>query len=128
MEINVDNFFIVTKIEIVFTKLLPISNQHYKYFKIIVNRDLNSIYNIGCFYIWISTDTNIFPRCIAVTDNIIYLNFDVFNYAKNIKVGDTVFITGGLFNIFDNKEQFWKFLANTDNLTLDQINIITKLI
>ena len=128
MEINVDNFFIITKIESCTTKPISKYFSFSRYFKITVNRDLNSIYNTGCLYLWINTNTNIFPRCISFTNNVIYLSFDIFNYIKNLKDGDTVFITGWLFNIFNNKEPFWNFLANNDNLTLDQINIITKLI
>ena len=65
------------------------------------------------------------PIYACVTNNIIYINLH--KPVLELKDGTTLLITKDT-SVISDKEKIWNLLANENNLTLDQINILTKLI
>ena len=121
MEISIDNFFKITKIQFSDIKI-----NNYECCIITLDKNLDLFFDDLCACVWIEWDNSFFPRYTLFKNNIIYIS-DILEEISNWKEGTTILITKGVFNIYD-KEKIWNLLANENNLTLDQINILTKLI
>ena len=143
MELNNNNFFTITKINITTTK---IEKTYSKLCSIELDHDIEKIIEFNKHYPkqtipcdsifenqtivwWIELDNeDIFPVFVSFYKNIIYFNIYYVHLSKELKEGSTIFLTQKVYSTYKDKEKLWNLLANENNLTLDKISIITKII